>query len=759
MQKRILLLAFSLFLLLTACGAKPEPEEPKKPAYDWQEKGFVVPAQSGLSYPEHSLYPVGYGRIESSAMDAMWPNAVLKAAGEDVVVSYLYGMDDGWCYSVQRIDPQGKVLVSKDLTPELWGIPEGSIEAMDVVSPEQYVFWVGCDVQEDARGDRSAGHFYAIYTDTDFREQKRTDLIEFLKEKSIWKRRGSLVSYQGSTVRCDGRGNLYLYDEGSFTVYLLDPEGELLADYTFPESRNSLFDSLRADSGEVILIRRTNEGTEFLFLDPESGRAKQLAAVERFEFVLKWYGLQGDTLYYATTSQILGWNVSTGEKEILLRLAESEITDADKTFFRKTEDGARLTVAGIGEKYVTELSEERPQSQGDLQLMDLAGTSGGYLKGRVAAYNRENPLLGVEYVGCDEENAERVLIEMATGKGPALAYVSREDMENLQGKGALANLTPLLSADTREALLPGVVSAGTYEGGLFGLPVCINYINTMSVSLDYWEKDTWTIGEVMDLVEQRQDLKGLFMDIIANYQWNLSVLLRWDLEHSPFIEDGKCHFDGEEFQELLYMVKTRGNAQELYTGGNMTENYALLREGEILGMTEVFFTLEDYCHWKEMGGSEEFGLAGFPSERGTGHYLDIQGMLVVNQNAADREEVRELLEYLFSLESQRRVKGHTSVRLDVPESLIQYRENLGRYFVIDPDSIITRHRLESEYDEHYLDDYMHLLETAVPVPVSSRVLYSIVWEEAEKYFQSDRTVEEVCEVIQSRAQLYLDEQK
>lgn len=760
MQKRLLLIIFSVFLLLAACGKNTGPEEPKPqpPACDWQEKGFVLRDVSGDAYPDHTLFAVGYGRIESAVSDDAWSRAVLHAAGEDFITYHTYPMEDGWHYLVQRIDAEGEVQVSKELTPVLWGIPDGSIAAMDVAGPEQYVFWVSSDVQEDANGDLCAGHFYAIYTDADFREQKRTDLIDLLKEKNIWKHRRKHVSYQGDTVRCDGRGNLYLYDGDSVTVYLLDPEGQLLTDYKYPGEKDNGFYTLRADSGEEILICQADGGTEWIWLDSESGQAKRLAALEKSEFVRKWYGLQGDTLYYATRSQILGWNVSTGEKEVLLQLAESEITDPDMTFFQKTEEGARLLVIGIGEKYVAKLSKEKPQRQGDLQLLDLAGTSSAFLKGRVAAFSRENPLLGVEYVSCDEESAERVLIEMANGKGPAIAFVSREDMESLQGKGALADLTPLLSADNREALLPGAVSAGTYEGGLFGLPVSIYRIDSVTVSRDYWQKDNWTVGEVMDLVEQRTELKGLFMNLEASYFQNLYVLLGRDLEHSHFIRDGKCYFDGEEFRDLLKTVKTRGNAQELHTG-EFAESYALLREGEILGIRDFFFNLGDYCRWKEMGGGEEFVLAGFPSELGTGHYLDIQGMLVVNQNAADREGVRELLNYLLCLESQRMVKDQTSVRLDVPETLIQYKEKLGGYFVINPDSDTTRRQVAGDYDEHYLDEYRHLLETAVPAPVSSTELFDILWEEAEKYFQSDKSAEEVCEVIQSRVQLYLDEQK
>lgn len=57
----------------------------------------------------------------------------------------------------------------------------------------------------------------------------------------------------------------------------------------------------------------------------------------------------------------------------------------------------------------------------------------------------------------------------------------------------------------------------------------------------------------------------------------------------------------------------------------------------------------------------------------------------------------------------------------------------------------------------YLEEYLRLLKSAVPAAFDSDELFSMVMEEANVYFISDKNVDEVIDIIQSRVQIYLDE--
>lgn len=767
MRRKKRFLFWGLLLMLTACGRSGKPEtDVQIPDYDWQTNGFVLgnTASEGIQTDQvmtegTSLFSVDYKAIENIMPEAV--NAVsvsFVTDGSNIYVYHSFYAEESWHYAAWKVDGEGGIIAPASITADMWGFEDGIVEGMDVLDPERRVFWVASDIQEDEKGRRYAGHFYAIYTDADGKEQKRTDLIDFLKEQDIWKRYGGAVSYAGSEISCDSQGNIYVYDWEKRVMYLLDQEGELLTSYTYQAGVDNVIYSLRVDSGEEILICESDRGTEFIWLDPESCQAKQLAVAEKFEYVQKWYGLWGDTLYYATRSQIMGWNVSNGEKQVLVDLAENELQDASRAFFIKTAAGGRILAMKGRRGYLLTLSAEKPEIQGEIQVVNLVQKE-DFLKGRVVTFARENPLYGIEYVeayeGANEElNADRVLMEMANGKGPDIAFISREDMKNLGSKGALADLNGILWEENLNALLPGVIELGTYNGGLYGLPVMIDSIDTVCIGSAYFQGDTWTIGDVMKVLEEHPELEGLFANFQIDYFQNMVVLLSKDLEHSPFIQNGKAKFDSKEFQELLVTVKERGNAEEIVTG-EYSKTLELIREGKILGTRSVVFNMYSFCSQKAMRGDDCY-YVGFPTETGKGTYLVAEnGVLVVNQNAAGKEEISQLLNYLFSLESQQKVNDHISVRLDVPKTMVMY-DYLGNPAIRDFND--GGYSSLPDYNETYLEEYMDLLMSAVPRPVGSDKIFDIIWEEAEPYFYSDKSVEAVCDAIQRRVQLYLDEE-
>lgn len=133
-------------------------------------------------------------------------------------------------------------------------------------------------------------------------------------------------------------------------------------------------------------------------------------------------------------------------------------------------------------------------------------------------------------------------------------------------------------------------------------------------------------------------------------------------------------------------------------------------------------------------------------------------MLVVNQNAMEKEEVRELVNNLLSLESQQMLSRAISVRMDIPEALLEYNASGKSYFWKSPNN--TGYQLPARADgSSYLEEYSELLQKAQPIAFDSDDIFNIVMEEADTYFHSDKDLDTIIDVIQKRVQLYLDEQK
>ena len=307
-----------------------------------------------------------------------------------------------------------------------------------------------------------------------------------------------------------------------------------------------------------------------------------------------------------------------------------------------------------------------------------------------------------------------------------------------------------------EVLLPGVLQMGTYDEELVAVPLSVAVI-TLVTSRDYWQEDSWTTEDILSIMQDQSEPSGLFLDITGQdtYDYNMYYLIGMDIGNSPFIKDGNCRFDSEEFRELLTLVKEM--TQKANNSSSPTNRFTPLIEGEYLGIGYYMYNMKALCDiYDKMG--DNANLVGYPSDTGSCQYLSDYGVLVVNHTAMEKAGVKELVNYLLSLESQQMLSYEISVRLDIPESQVVYNSAGNNYFWQFPNN--KGYALSSKEDgSSYLEEYLELLESAVPTAVSSDDIFDIVMEEANGYFQGDKDLDSVVDVIQRRVQLYLDERK
>ena len=77
-------------------------------------------------------------------------------------------------------------------------------------------------------------------------------------------------------------------------------------------------------------------------------------------------------------------------------------------------------------------------------------------------------------------------------------------MYDLHEKGLLMDMSELVPRDTWEQLVPGVIQSGTLDDKLVGMKLYVIY-NTIMVSNALWEGDSWTVQDVVEIMESRED--------------------------------------------------------------------------------------------------------------------------------------------------------------------------------------------------------------------------------------------------------------
>ena len=133
----------------------------------------------------------------------------------------------------------------------------------------------------------------------------------------------------------------------------------------------------------------------------------------------------------------------------------------------------------------------------------------------------------------------------------------------------------------------------------------------------------------------------------------------------------------------------------------------------------------------------------------------------MNAQSAHKEGVWEFMEYMLSKECQLMI-GKKSVFVNaLPVLKEAFLESQGEYVgqLSYPGGFVKFEGVEwEEVTEEELQAFYEMMETMELHSEYTLVIRKIIFEEAESYFDGDRSAEEVCELIQNRVQLYLDEQ-
>ena len=610
-------------------------------------------------------------------------------------------------------------------------------------------------------------HYYAVYMDISGTERARLDLYPAMQEFGMELKPDVRVD----CVCHDDRGYLYVIDQKKPRVGVIDETGALVSTMELTLERAEVIScSMKTGDGAIIFetkrIRGNDKVTTLFWYDDKKGDTSILGDIgSGGESAYRRYMSQYEEIYYATDSSLVRWNWRTGVREKIFNFSENGInSNYSWKYCVSTEDG-RLILLDLSERMVQlyVFSETESEYEGIIRIADIFTSQGdGFIKACAASFSRKNSLYHVGYELADHD---RIIKEIVSGKGPAMLIVNREDMETLYEKGALADLSDVLSEETQEQIFGCVLEAGQIDGKLIGLSVTASGW-TLYASRDVWQKDTWSLEEFVDLAESREgELEALIVGQTPHYQTPFSTfnsIALMDLKNSPFIdwEKGECYFDGELFRRVLtlcmrygeqadsnYNYMTDQGAFEVTAVQKLKEGRALAYFGHGIGNFNMFS--------QEMAKFEDgFYSVGFPTGERSGAFCGIDSFLVVNAKAKNSDKVYDFLRYCYDYDTQR--TDIVNVRKDVMREFVKYDTWDGRWsYNVGGGTYII---LESKPNgDSWLEEYLECMDSCVPRPNKSWDVNRMIQEEVNYYFDGERNMEQTIDVLQRRVQLYLDE--
>lgn len=498
-------------------------------------------------------------------------------------------------------------------------------------------------------------------------------------------------------------------------------------------------------------------------LDLETGSRTSLVALPN-DFVSSLCADAQGNLYYVGNGDLKYLDMESQTSQILSNLHNDNGIELYGSCYLLITDDGELAICTVDDQQprVYLLTDKEEIIDPDtIRLVRLTATGMGYASRMASTWSRSSDSYRIQTKTENREQElaalyDQTMLEIVNGKGPDLMWVSEDVMRTLADKGVLMDLSELIPEDVKEHLFPGVLQAGTLDGVLVGIAPEVSFY-TMLAPDSIWSGDTWTVSELMTLAESRDDWErplsleygdpdahALFWDILAR-----------DLSGSPYLdlEHGISYFNSEQFIRILEFCLKHG--REEYVASTNDESFRVLKETKCAGMPLYCYDgLISYSYdMLDCGNSH---VVGYPREEGSGSYVFGEGYLVVNKNAAHKEEIKDFIAFLLDYENQYTV-DMSPVRRDVVRDCIEVnmmgetcvkKRYTGNHHVILP---------TKPDGTTYLEDFMAFAESCEPRPYCPEAIKSILREELGACWSGDKSPEETADVIHRRVQLYFDE--
>ena len=619
-----------------------------------------------------------------------------------------------------------------------------------------------------------------------------------------------------SSFAVDAAGNLYVSDYNN--IYVLDAEGNVQFKLDGSQYNGSLC-RLNAQQVGVMWYNYTDDvnaadenGQYFVPIDLETkdwGEKVKLPSNV-------WSILPGDDVYdfyYADNNNIFGYTAKTDTKEKLVDWLACDVDTNNMSGYAMLSDSR---VAALMQDWSTDpttyqlivlhrvdASEIKEKKVLTLACMYLDWN----LRSMIVEYNKTNDEYRInvvdysEYATDDDYNAgvTKLTTEIISGSVPDIFLTSNLPIDKYAAKGVVADLNTFMDGGnglSRDYFVPQILNALEKDGKLYELPTSFTVTTAYALSSIASQYDTWNVAAVQDAMTQLQEGATVFSDgwtkntALSNcLSRNLSAFVDWTT--------GKCEFDSEAFQQLLAFCNSfpaetsdgdgaiaYASSADIAVDDAMWESDATrITNGKQLMSTIEMYSFDSYI-WSVYAIRDKITFTGYPTEDGSGSSFGLQMPMAISSVTkypdAAWDFVCSIIKKMNTIDENNYYYGFPisqaafdAEMTDIMTEQYQLDEN-GEQVDWDgdgePDKAIrgsyeTMENGETVYKDVYaltqedIDQILGVINNTHSVYDYDQEILDIITDEVAAYFAGDKDVQTTASMIQSRVNLYVQEQR
>lgn len=592
-------------------------------------------------------------------------------------------------------------------------------------------------------------------------------------------------------ILVDGQGNIYICVESA--VLLFNGEGEEQGMVEISDGWISTT-ALGKDGKVYLCYYDYSSNTGGMVLAEIDFAGKKIA--NTYENVP---GMSGNGLFAGTDkdflmndgSRVYEYDMASQTYEELFSWLDCDINGSYVDYFGAMEDGTLLAIVRDWDTNVTEIAKLNKTAASEVVQKEEITIGTLYndqeLQAAAVAFNKSSDKYHVTiktYIDSNNwtENSYQDAItnlnnDITSGTNcPDILDLSLLNAEQLAAKGVIEDLAPYLeksSVLSREDFFENLLDGLTYDGILVAIPSSFTITTVVGKTSGVGGEMGWSLDEMMEYAKANPDAQlfdGIEQSSILSYcmMYNQDVFVDW--------ANGECHFDSEDFKTLLEFVNMF--PQEIdwtnYDGSLKVEDY---QAGQILLNIVSISDLQDVQMYPAMFG-EDVTFIGFPTIDGSvGCTMNASSQYGITTKSEQKEGAWAFIEsYLSSAGDSMYSWGFPAMKDKLQEKIdeitkVEYLLDENGEQVLDENGepIPVSEGMSSiswdnwEYTYHTpTDEEIDLVKELISVarPASSTgndEILNIITEEADAYFKGQKSLDDVVNIIQSRAQIYISE--
>lgn len=665
-------------------------------------------------------------------------------------------------------DSEGNLWVAESVSQTIFDLPEGFDEA----TQDPWEYYVRDENTNYIRKLSPTGAELGVIDLTPYVEIPEGEDAEY-------------YHFYVGDMNTDAQGNVYVSD-GNSTVFVANNNCE----YQFKLSVDGWLNAFVPLKDGSVAISTNDRNSGDMKLMAVDLNAKAWGAEKKMPNDA-WNISSGGTAYdfcYTDGSSLYGYNMSTETETKVLTWLNCDINSDNVQYSTILDDGNVFVISrdwsresGNNNYEIITLVKTPRSEVKEKTILTMATLWLDYnVRNQILSFNKSNPDYRIEIKDYSEYSTEedwnagltKLNTEIISGVVPDIIDVSQLPYQQYAAKGLLEDIYPYLESDpeySKEDFVQSIIKAAEIDGKLYQIMSGFQVMSVIGSPSVVGTEMGWTMAEMQDIINQHPEADlpfGMYMTRESVLQYfcmlNMDDYMDWST--------GQCSFNSDEFKNLLTFAKSFPSNEEFsnsMNGEEWVDPYTLIQEGRQLFN---LFSASDFNSFQydkaSFGGSITF--KGLPCSDKSGNVASFNGGLAMTTSCKNKEGAWQFMRTMLSEETQQNQWYFPIMQKVYDEKLAEAMkqeyttDENGNKIPVSHGGMSYGNGQTVEFyaiTKEEADQFNAMINSVTKVYSNDTSLINLITEDAAAFFAGEKDVNQTADIIQSRMNIYINEQR